>query len=138
MGEGVETQLAGGCLCGAIRYAATAAPSESGYCHCRLCQRSSGAPVNAWMSFGAEDFRFTEGQPKVFRSSDHGQREFCLDCGTPLLYRDDDGFVSVNIATLDDPRAVAPDHHIWRESRLPWFETADSLARYPEFKPQED
>ena len=36
--------LEGGCLCGAVRYRATS-PVKTNYCHCRLCQRSAGAPV---------------------------------------------------------------------------------------------
>ena len=37
----------GACLCGSLRYAITAPPIDAGYCHCRLCQRSAGAPVLA-------------------------------------------------------------------------------------------
>ena len=35
----------GGCLCGAVRYRLTSAPFDTGYCHCRMCQRTAGAPV---------------------------------------------------------------------------------------------
>ncbi|WP_119460186.1 GFA family protein [Rhodospirillaceae bacterium SYSU D60014] len=40
----------GGCLCGAIRYRVSTPPLQAGYCHCRLCQRSTGAPVLSWAS----------------------------------------------------------------------------------------
>jgi hypothetical protein len=39
--------------------------------------------------------------------------------------------IDVGIATLDDPAAVALSLHIWTESRIAWFETADHLPRYP-------
>ena len=35
---------AGGCLCGAVRYECEGKPQFSLQCHCRDCQRQSGAP----------------------------------------------------------------------------------------------
>jgi hypothetical protein len=43
---------------------------------------------------------------------------------------DNPRLIDVGIATLDDP-AVEPSLHIWTESRIAWFETADQLPRYP-------
>ena len=39
--------LKGGCHCGALRYRVTAAPKDSGYCHCTDCQRTTGGPTAA-------------------------------------------------------------------------------------------
>ena len=36
-------EIAGGCLCGAVRYKATAAPVLVGICHCRDCQKFTGS-----------------------------------------------------------------------------------------------
>jgi hypothetical protein len=120
----------GGCLCGRVRYASDLAPVDAGYCHCRNCQRS-GAPVLAFCSFPAATFRYQAQPPRAFRSSGHGQREFCPSCGTQIAYRDDDGLtVDVNLGSLDDPASVRPTHHVFTESRIAWFETADDLPRY--------
>lgn len=124
--------IAGGCLCGAVRYACQQAPVDMGYCHCRMCQRASGAPVVAWASFPLEAFGYIRGTPRTFQSSTDAQREFCGDCGSQLLFRDtaEAKSVEINVGTLDDPGQVAPRYHIWTESQLEWFKVDDSLPRH--------
>jgi hypothetical protein len=124
-------ETTGGCLCGALRYAARAEPIDAGYCHCRVCQRSSGAPVLAWASFPKGALTYTLGSPASYRSSPKAVREFCAACGTQIVFREDGATrVDLNIGSLDQPDAIAPQYHIWTESRIPWFETADELPRY--------
>ena len=57
---------------------------------------------------------------------------FCGACGTPLTMQvDHQGEpIDFSIATLDDPDPVAPGFHIFRSSRVAWFETADDLPRH--------
>lgn len=124
----------GGCLCGAVRYEISAGPvPESGYCHCRTCQKQSGAPVVAWLAVPPDRVRLLQGALKQFRASTRASREFCAACGTYIFFREDDpqATLSVNTATLDDPALAPPAFHIWRESRIDWFETADALPRHP-------
>jgi hypothetical protein len=125
-------KYAGGCLCGAIRYGSLARPVDAGYCHCRMCQRLSGSTVLPWASFATGAFSYTRGSPRIYRSSAHGQREFCADCGSQIAFRtvDDDATVEVNIGTMDDPTSVTPRYHIWCNSRVSWFDTADALPRH--------
>ncbi len=122
----------GGCLCGAIRYRVSGVIEESGYCHCRTCQRQSGAPAVAWFALAPEGFSYLEGGPKTHRASDHAGREFCGDCGSYLVFREDDvsQTLGVNTATLDDPALSPPDFHIYCEDRIAWFNTDDSLPRF--------
>ena len=35
-------EIVGGCLCGKVRYSATADPAVIAVCHCKNCQRQSG------------------------------------------------------------------------------------------------
>jgi len=130
----------GGCLCRAVRLRIDAAPLRSGYCHCRLCQLNSGAPVVAYVEVPVASFAYVGGTPGVFVSSAWGQREFCTACGSFLLYRDRDAAttVSVNTASLDDPAPFAPTQHIFASRRIAWFDTADDLPRYDEYAPQSE
>ena len=126
----------GGCHCGAIRYTIEAGEVDSAYCHCRMCQQMSGAPTVAWISVAAVRFHYLKGKPKIYRSSPHAVREFCGGCGAPVLFRPDSGgTVDVPIATLDDPTIAPPQYHIWRMSRIDWFETTDHLPRHEDQGP---
>ncbi|MGE0370371.1 MAG: GFA family protein [Gammaproteobacteria bacterium] len=130
----------GGCLCEAIRYRIQGVRIDAGYCHCRLCQRSAGAPVLAWVTVPVGAFTYTRGAPAVYHSSTHSQREFCAHCGTQLAFRRIRlaRTVDVTLASLDDPALIAPLYHIWRQSRIPWFETRDDLPRFDEAGPDRD
>ena len=133
-----STNLEGGCLCGALRYRLNGKRIDAGYCHCRLCQRSSGAPVMAWATFAAADFSYTQGTPAVYRSSANGLREFCPVCGTQLIFRrPSETTVDVTMASLDEATAIAPEDHIWTASRIAWFDTLDDLPRHADAGPDE-
>jgi hypothetical protein len=131
-----DASLIGGCLCGQLRYEGRDL-IDAGYCHCRLCQRSSGAPVLAWATLKAAGFAYTRGQSTAYSSSNNGLREFCAECGTQILFRDrrHPERVDVNIASLDEPDQVEPHYHIWLESRIRWFEIDDELPRYADEGP---
>ena len=129
--------LEGGCLCGAIRYRISAEPIDAGYCHCRMCQRSTGAPVVPWLTVAREGFAWTRGEPAVYRSSPEAERLFCRTCGTQMVFRAlaEPDLLDVTLASLEDPEPVRPDHHSWTSSRIAWFETRDDLPRHPEADP---
>lgn len=131
------TRHEGGCLCGTVRYRIDAALGEGAYCHCRMCQRASGAPVLAFAGAPTVAFTWTRSVPRVHRSSARSERLFCPECGCQVAMRalDTPEQIDICIATLDDPGAVQPAYHIWTASRLPWFETADDLPRHPGEQP---
>ncbi len=126
------TAREGGCFCGAIRYRIDGEPTQVNHCHCRMCQRMSGAPMVTWVTFKDEDVRFLEGVPKWLDSSDQARRGFCADCGTQLLWRPnrETDEVDLTAASLDDPNSVRPDLHLWTESQLDWMQVEDELPRY--------
>ena len=123
----------GGCLCGAIRYRVTGAPTALLVCHCRTCRRAAGAPSLAWAVFRASDFAFTSGTPATFASSPGVERGFCARCGTTLNYvsADRPDIADLTTATLDDPDAFAPDREIWLDEKISWEAVDHARARYP-------
>ncbi|HEX9813842.1 MAG TPA: GFA family protein [Myxococcota bacterium] len=127
----------GGCLCGALRFSAAVRPIDAGYCHCKLCQRSTGAPVLAWASFPVEAFAYTKGRATRYASSAWGHREFCNLCGTQICYRKTDAAttVDVNVGSMDNPAEFPPEHHLYFKDRISWFDTADDLPRNAESAP---
>ena len=136
MTKTLSATFEGGCLCGGVRYRVDAPIVDSGYCHCKACRRASGAPVVAWFSVKAEQLTILKGAPRRFESSAKGQRDFCPDCGTQLFFRGDHAaLIDVTNASLDDPNQIAPEYHIWRASKISWFETADSLPRHEDAGP---
>jgi hypothetical protein len=128
----MSSDLVGGCLCGAVRYRA-ARMARASLCHCRMCQKASGAPVVAWLMVPAEAFAFTQGEPAAYRSSPGSVRHFCGTCGSPLTIRDFDkpSELDINLATLDHPETVAPRYHIHTASQMPWLYLHDGLPQYP-------
>jgi len=128
----VSGGFAGGCLCGAVRYRATGAARFATLCHCASCRRAGGAPAVAWVTFAAEAFAFTQGEPARFRSSAPVMREFCGRCGTPLTYRHEAfaAAVDVTTASLDEPERCPPRDHTWASERISWWRPE---PRWPEF-----
>lgn len=113
--------LTGGCQCGAVRFALTAAPVKVSICHCRMCQKASGAPFASFADIEKTDFAWTRGKPAAFRSSSIAERDFCAQCGTPLSFRRIDGArIEIMTGTFDRPDRVIPTRQYGSESRLGW------------------
>jgi len=129
--------LAGGCLCGAVRFEIDAQPADVvDYCHCALCRRASGAPVTAWIQVAPARFALKRGQPRSVSVTARGTRWFCGDCGSPLYMTDPEArSIGAPLGALDEPSALRPTVHGWVSSRVAWCEIADDLPRYQEDPP---
>src|SRR5262245_13731240 len=85
--RGESTKVTGSCLCGTIRYEAEVYLKDAYYCHCRMCQRTSGAPAEIAVYVKPGTLRFMSEQPKFYRSSSFAERGFCQQCGDRFIYR---------------------------------------------------
>ena len=126
--------IEGGCLCGAIRYRATGAPTSTMICHCQTCRRAAGSPVVAWLTFAKADFALTKGKLNEFSSTAPVLRGFCATCGTPLTYTHAKSPDSIDVTTcsLDDPQAFPPTHHSWLSDDVGWIRFGDGLPAFQE------
>ncbi|MDX1576141.1 MAG: GFA family protein [Kiloniellales bacterium] len=124
----------GGCLCGAIRYRATAAPLRAMICHCETCRRVSGSAFLSFVHFAKDRFTWESDEPTRYRSSAYAERGFCPTCGSTLSMHEEvlGDRVQVSLGSLDRPEDVAPEDHVWTQSQLPWLEVADDLPRFPQ------
>jgi hypothetical protein len=79
-----ERNLEGKCMCGAVKFTATAKKPSVVACHCDMCRRWSAGP---FMSLNCQTVTF-EGKENVgrIRSSDWAERGFCTQCGSNLFY----------------------------------------------------
>ena len=125
--------VAGGCLCGGIRYRVTAPVAEVAHCHCRMCRRAVGAVVVTWFTVPLDAFEVTLGRLKTWRSSAKGERGFCPDCGTQITFHHADypDDLDVTLASLDRPEDHPAEAHIWTGSRLPWLHLDEDLPQSP-------
>lgn len=121
--------LRGRCLCGAVAFEVTEAPSSVHWCHCGMCRRATGAAsaVLVWAPRAA--VRWT-GEPARYRSSTVAERGFCRGCGAPLfLSYDRSDKMALTVGAFDDPAPLRPTHHYGAESTLPWDDRDDGLPR---------
>jgi hypothetical protein len=121
----------GGCLCGQVRYRASAEPANVRICHCRSCQRATGGPCFARAVFLAELVE-RSGETIRWPTSPRVDRLACARCGTPLFAepKDPPARLAISLATLDDPDALVPDMHIWVSEKRAWVPIDDGLPQF--------
>jgi hypothetical protein len=132
-----EGALAGGCLCGAIRFHVSAEPVVTAICHCSLCRRAAGAPLTAWAMFPLDAFTLERGALAIYASSPGVERGFCGRCGTTLSFAADflPGLIDLTIASFDEPERLPPQLHMWDSKRISWMQIDDDLPRHAELPP---
>jgi hypothetical protein len=88
--------------------------------------------VLAFVHFPASAFAWIKGSPIRYRSSEFAERGFCSTCGSTLSMHEEvlGDRVQVTLGSLDEPRRVRPDDHVWTQDALPWFKIEDDLPRF--------
>jgi hypothetical protein len=127
--------IQGSCLCGGIRYEIAGEIHDVQNCHCSMCQKAHGAAFATYAGVDPHDVHFTQGAELIarFRSSNEAERSFCSRCGSNLMFEPTatphEAWIAVG--GFDSEIRERPGHHIFVDSKAPWFEISDDLPRYP-------
>lgn len=114
----MKGELAGGCLCGAVRYTLREGFRFRPYaCHCTDCQSRTGSAFSEHMLFVLADMAITGeldtgeyAQPSGAQSRIFG----CARCKARIYATNDqrDGLASLRCGTLDASASLVPAAHI--------------------------
>jgi hypothetical protein len=136
--------LEGGCDCRHIRYRLETEPLFVHCCHCRWCQRESGASyaLNAMI----ESERVTElmGEPDLVDTpSESGLGQLIARCPRCRIavwshYAGAGPSIKfIRVGTLDQPDHLPPDIHIYTASKQPWVILPPGTPAVPEYYDRE-
>lgn len=132
-----EFPVEGGCQCGAVRYRLTGAPLAVYNCHCKDCQRFSGAGWAMSMPVARDRVEHLSGTLNVYENtSDSGsvvRMSSCTRCNT-RVWNEPAGasnLLIVRAGTLDDLGWAVPVGNIWTSSRASWVEIDPALVNFP-------
>ena len=122
-----DFSLQGGCACGAVRYRMTSRPMFVNCCHCRWCQRESGASFALNAIIEADRVVLLSGSPELVDTptqSGKGQKfARCPSCRVALWSNYGGAGESmrfIRVGTLDEPDRLPPDMHIFTASKQAW------------------
>jgi hypothetical protein len=130
-------RLTGGCGCGAVRFELTAPLVSASYCHCRRCQRRTGAGASANGRTEQGSFHLLEGEDRLraWIPEDGWEKWFCGECGSALFSRspEDESQVGVRLGALDEDPGIQPAVRQFVAYAAPWEPIPDDeLPRFPE------
>ena len=129
----------GGCDCGFVRYRMEAKPMFVHCCHCRWCQRESGASFALNAMIESDRVLDLGGEPLMVETpseSGMGQKiARCPKCHVTVWshYAGAGPVLKfIRVGTLDDPDQFPPDIHIFTASKQPWILLPPGVPAVPE------
>ena len=134
----------GGCDCKYVRYRMETTPLFVHCCHCRWCQRETGASFALNAMIESDRVTLVQGEVDVVdtpSNSGLGQKiARCPNCRIAVWsnYAGAGPIIRfVRVGTLDDPDRLPPDIHIFTASKQPWVIIPDSMPSVPEYYDRE-
>jgi hypothetical protein len=130
--------MEGGCSCGAVRYRLTSEPLFVHCCHCLNCQRQTGSAFVVNVLIESDRLELLVGEPQIVevpRDNGGAQRIFrCPVCQVALYSQYTRPHVLfVRAGTLDEPRQIRPDVHIFTKSKVDWVVLPESMPAFEIF-----
>ncbi len=132
--------IEGGCDCRAVRYRMLLAPLIVHCCHCRWCQRETGASFALNALIEADRVELLGQAPEMIATpsaSGKGQKiHRCPTCKLAVWsnYPGGGDLVRfIRVGTLDNPDACPPDVHIYTTTKQPWLVLPPNARTFAEF-----
>jgi hypothetical protein len=132
--------LFGGCDCRSIRYRMDTRPLFVHCCHCRWCQRESGASFALNAMIETDRMTLLAGEPEIVdtpSASGRGQKiARCPGCRIAVWSNYSGAGPAVRfvrVGTLDEPDRLPPDIHIFTASKQPWVVLPLGMPAVPEY-----
>jgi hypothetical protein len=136
--------LDGGCDCRLVRYRMVNRPLFVHCCHCRWCQRESGASFALNALIEADYVIRLGAEPEIIdtpSSSGKGQKiSRCPKCKVAVWsnYPAAGPIIRfVRVGTLDTPDHLPPDIHIFTSSKQPWVQLPPGIPSVTEYYDRE-
>jgi hypothetical protein len=140
MNTAEEFVAEGGCDCRQIRYRMLSKPLFVHCCHCRWCQRESGASFALNALIESDRVLLSAGSCEMIdtpSNSGRGQKVArCPTCRLALWSHyagAGERFKFVRVGTLDEPDRLPPDIHIFTASKQPWVVLPANIPAVPEY-----
>jgi hypothetical protein len=133
--EAMNAARDGGCACGDVRYRLASDPLFTHCCHCLNCQRQTGSAFVINLLIEADRVELLAGEPQpVDVPRDDGSTQRIYRCPTcQVAVYSDYGrpeVLFVRGGTLDEPREIRPDVHIYTRSKVAWVALPDSVPAF--------
>ena len=129
----------GGCACGAVRYGLKTSPLVVHACHCRDCQRLTGAAYATNAGIEENNVQLISGELKSFNrkggsGADH-EVFSCSLCSTAVWskYAGGVSMLFLRVGTFDNPELVSPHTHIFTRSKHPSVVLPSDVPAFQEF-----
>jgi hypothetical protein len=116
--------LTGRCRCEQVRFRMETAPIITHCCHCRLCQRFSGAAFRTSAMIERKHLTLLAGDGESFHGQNSQRQMRCAACGCTLWsHHPDLGEVVafVGVGMLDEGERLQPEAHYFTRSKHPWI-----------------
>jgi hypothetical protein len=137
--------LEGGCDCRTVRYRMNTHPLFVHCCHCRWCQRETGASYALNAMIEADRITLLGEEPVIIDTpseSGMGQRiARCPKCHV-AVWSNYSGLGDIvrflRVGTLDQPDHLQPDIHIFTTSKQPWVVIPPKMPAVLEYYEREE
>jgi len=140
MTAGDNGPFEGGCDCRHVRYRMTSRPMFVHCCHCRWCQRETGASFALNAMIESERVMLLSGEVEIVdtpSNSGKGQKiARCPKCRIAVWSNyggAGDAVRFVRVGTLDEPDRLPPDIHIFTASKQPWVVLPPGMPAVAEY-----